>query len=50
METPPPVKGAASDSFQAASWYRLYLKHFPQGEDAPHINFLLAEALFGWMP
>ncbi len=34
------------DFQEAATWYRLYLKNFPQGEDAPHINFLLAEALF----
>ena len=34
------------DFQEAAGWYRLYLKHFPKGEDAPHINFLLAEALF----
>ncbi len=34
------------DFQEAAKWYRLYLKNFPQGEDAPQINFLLAESLF----
>ncbi len=34
------------DFQEAAEWYRLYLKNFPQGEDAPQINFLLAESLF----
>lgn len=34
------------DFQEAAKWYRLYLKNFPKGEDAPQINFLLAEALF----
>ncbi|ALP54158.1 hypothetical protein Tel_14000 [Candidatus Tenderia electrophaga] len=34
------------DFQEAADWYRLYLAHFPRGEDAAHINFLLAEALF----
>lgn len=34
------------DFQKAAKWYRLYLKNFPQGEDAPQINFLLAESLF----
>ncbi len=34
------------DFQEAANWYRLYLKNFPQGEDAPQINFLLAESLF----
>ncbi len=34
------------DFQEAANWYRLYLQYFPHSEDAPHINFLLAEALF----
>lgn len=34
------------DFQEAANWYRLYLQYFPESEDAPHINFLLAEALF----
>ncbi len=34
------------DFQEAIKWYRLYLKHFPRSEDAPQINFLLAEALF----
>jgi len=34
------------DFQEAANWYRLYLRHFPKSEDAPQINFLLAEALF----
>lgn len=34
------------DFQEATRWYRRYLADFPQGEDAPGINFLLAEALF----
>ncbi len=34
------------DFQEAAGWYRLYLKYFPKGKDAPRINFLLAESLF----
>lgn len=34
------------DYQEAVSWYRAYLKNFPDGESAPRINFLLAEALF----
>lgn len=34
------------DYQEAVSWYRAYLKEFPGGQEAPHINFLLAEALF----
>ena len=34
------------DFQEAAKWYRIYLKHFPQSEDAQQINLLLAEALF----
>ncbi len=34
------------DFQEAAKWYRLYLKSFPQGKGAAQINFLLAESLF----
>jgi outer membrane protein assembly factor BamD (BamD/ComL family) len=34
------------DFQKAIKWYRLYLKYFPVDKDSPHINFLLAEALF----
>jgi TolA-binding protein len=36
----------AEDYNAAASWYRIYLKSFPYYEEAPLINFLLAESLF----
>ncbi len=37
---------SALDYKIAIEWYRRYLKHFPDGERSPEINFLLAEALF----
>ncbi len=36
----------AGDFKQAAYWYDVYLKSFPDDENAPYINFLLAESLF----
>jgi len=36
----------ASDYNKAAFWYTAYLKSFPYYEDAPLINFLLAETLY----
>ncbi len=38
--------GNVADYREAILWYRRYLKNFPEGEDAPRINFMLAEALF----
>ncbi|HHC72962.1 MAG TPA: tetratricopeptide repeat protein [Thiotrichales bacterium] len=34
-----------ADFSDAVHWYRLYLASFPAADDAPHMNFLLAEAL-----
>ncbi len=38
--------GAKTDFDQAANWYRKYLQYFPDEEDSPNTNFLLAEILF----
>jgi outer membrane protein assembly factor BamD (BamD/ComL family) len=35
-----------ADFQTAAHWYETYLKTFPDGEQAPKMNFLLAECLF----
>ncbi len=35
-----------ADYQEATKWYRRYLKNYPKGDEAPGINFLLAEALF----
>ncbi|HEX7082089.1 MAG TPA: tetratricopeptide repeat protein [Gammaproteobacteria bacterium] len=38
--------GAPEEYAEAARWYRTYLASFPSAEQAPEMNFLLAEVLF----
>ncbi|MGD8842747.1 MAG: tetratricopeptide repeat protein [Gammaproteobacteria bacterium] len=38
-------QGKPQDYDEAARWYRLYLRSFPESEQAPYMNFLYAELL-----
>jgi tetratricopeptide (TPR) repeat protein len=40
-------QGKARNYDEAARWYRLYLRSFPDSEQAPYMNFLYAELLSG---
>lgn len=40
------ASGDAAEYAAAARWYRTYLQSFPEDQDAPRTNFLLAEVLF----